>query len=124
MPNQSRNGKTKKKKPPLKQTPNANGVTTSDEGDVNIPNGNDNHGPGEICGRREAGGGLVVEAGETRSERNAGEIVLNEAVDVDDGGGVAELNASDEHEDESDDGVDRFEHLTFATFPRRHGTVG
>ena len=49
---------------------------------------------------------MVVEVGETRSERNAGEIVLNEAVNVDDGGSIAELDAGDEDEDKCDDGVD------------------
>lgn len=43
--------------------------------------------------------GVVVESGQTRSEGNAGNIILNETVDVDDGGGVAELDAGNEDED-------------------------
>lgn len=49
---------------------------------------------------------MVVEVGEARSEGNAGEIVLNEAIDIDDSGSVAELDAGDEHEDKCDNGVD------------------
>jgi len=35
--------------------------------------------------------GVVVESGEARSEGDFGDVILNEPVDVDDGGGVAEL---------------------------------
>ena len=49
---------------------------------------------------------MVVEVGETRSEVNADEIVLNEAVDIDDSDSVAKLDAGDKHEDNYDDGVD------------------
>lgn len=43
---------------------------------------------------------MVIEARQPRSKRDAGDVVLNETVDVDDGGGVTELDASDEYEDE------------------------
>lgn len=63
-------------------------------------------------------GGVVVEAGESRSEGDAGHVVLDEAVDVDDGGAVAEVDAGNEDEDERDDGVEQ--HFTLARFPWRH----
>ena len=49
---------------------------------------------------------MVVEVGETRSEVNADEIVLNETVDIDDSDSVKKLNAGDKHKDNYDDGVD------------------
>lgn len=64
---------------------------------------------------------MVVEPGEARSEGGAGDVVLDEAVDVDDGGGVAELRAGDQHEHEGDDGVHGLEHGAAAEVPRRHG---
>lgn len=63
-------------------------------------------------------GGVVVEAGESRSEGDAGHVVLDEAVDVDDGGAVAEVDAGDEDEDERDNGLEQ--HFTLARFPWRH----
>ena len=47
---------------------------------------------------------MVVEGGEARSERDTGDVVLDEAVDVDDGGGAAELDAGEEDDDELDHG--------------------
>lgn len=41
---------------------------------------------------------MVVEGGEPRSEWYAGDIVLDEAVDIDDGNGVAELDAGHQYE--------------------------
>jgi hypothetical protein len=35
--------------------------------------------------------GVMVESGEARSEGDSGDVILNEPVDVDDSGGVAEL---------------------------------
>ncbi|ONK61365.1 uncharacterized protein A4U43_C08F29140 [Asparagus officinalis] len=49
----------------------------------------------------------MFEGSEPRSEGRSGDVVLDEAVDVDGGGGVAELNAGDEDEYEGDNGVDR-----------------
>jgi len=60
----------------------------------------------------------MVEAGESRSERNARHVVLDEAVDIDDGGAVTEVDAGDKDENERDDGVEQ--HFTLAMFPRRH----
>lgn len=40
----------------------------------------------------------MVEGGEARSEGDAGDVVLDEAVDVDDGDGVAELDAGHQYE--------------------------
>lgn len=62
---------------------------------------------------------MVVEASKSRSEGNAGHVVLDETVDVDDGGAVAEIDAGDEDDDEGDDGVE--EHFTVAMLSRRHG---
>lgn len=65
-----------------------------DEGDVEVTDGDDEHGTGEIGARSEVeGASVVVEGGEARSEGDAGDVVLDEPVDVDDGGGVAELDA-------------------------------
>lgn len=66
-------------------------------------------------GREVKRSGVVVEAGEPRSEGDAGHVVLDEAVDVDDSGAVAEVDAGDEDEDERDDGVE--EHLAVARLP-------
>lgn len=63
---------------------------------------------------------MVVEPGEARSEGDAGDVVLDEAVDVDDGGAAAELRAGDQHEHEGDDGVDGLEHRAVAVLLRRH----
>ena len=43
---------------------------------------------------------MVIEARQPRSKRDAGDVVLNETIDVDNGGGVTELDASDKYEDE------------------------
>lgn len=50
---------------------------------------------------------MVVKGGETGSKGGAGDVVLDETVDVYDGGGVAELDTGNEYEDEGDHGVDR-----------------
>ena len=63
----------------------------------------------------------------SRSKRNSRHIVLNKPVNVDDGGGVAELNACNEDEDERNDGVQRlYEHFALPRFPwrRKHGDLG
>ena len=46
------------------------------------------------------GGGVVVEGGETRAERNAGDVILDETVNVYNSGRVAQVDASDEDEHE------------------------
>lgn len=51
---------------------------------------------------------MVVQAGEAGPERRAGDIVLDEPVDVDDGRGPAQLDARDEHEGERHHRVDGF----------------
>lgn len=63
---------------------------------------------------------MVVEAGAAGSEGGAGEVVLDEAVDVDGGGGVAELDAGGDDEEERDGGVEGLEDLAVAAPPCRH----
>lgn len=64
---------------------------------------------------------MVIEAGESRSEWSPGHIILNQAVDVDYGGGVAELDASDEEKEKCNDRVHGLnEQLTLAIFSWRH----
>lgn len=61
-----------------------------DKGDVELADGDDEHGAGEIGARSEVErASVVVEGGEARSEGDPGDVVLDEPVDVDDGGGVA-----------------------------------
>jgi hypothetical protein len=65
-------------------------VRTFDKGDVEVADGDDEHGAREIgTGRKVERAGVVVEGGEARSEWYPGDIVLDEPVDIDDGGGVA-----------------------------------
>ena len=40
---------------------------------------------------------------EARAEQNFGDIIVYKSVNVDDGGGVAELNTDEENEEEGDD---------------------
>lgn len=95
--------------------------TTSDESHVHFANREYGNGPSEIRIRGERQrAGVVVEGGEARSERNAGDVVLNQAVDVDDGGGVAELDAGDEDEHHGDHRVHGLEHFALASFSSRH----
>lgn len=85
-----------------------------DEGDIEVAKRNNEDCPREIgTGREVSGGGVVVEGGETRSERDTGDVVLDEAVDVDDGAGAAELDAGEEDDDELDHGEHGFHHLAF-----------
>ncbi|KAF3972247.1 hypothetical protein CMV_004228 [Castanea mollissima] len=57
-------------------------------------------GVGEIGAEREVEeAGVVVELGEVRSEGGTGDVVLDETVNVNDGGSVVELNAGHEEED-------------------------
>ena len=60
---------------------------------------------------------MVIEGGEPRPEGHAGEIVLDEAVDVDDGDAVDQLDASHQYENQRDHRVHRLEHLALASFP-------
>jgi len=70
-------------------------------GEIKIANRNDNDSAREIgIGGRERRTGVVVDSSKARSKRNSGEIVLNQPVNVDGGGGVAELNAGKEDEEE------------------------
>lgn len=72
-----------------------------DEANVQFANRNHNNGPRQIgAGRKMERAGVVIEARQPRSKLDAGDVVLNKTVDVDDGGGVTELDASDEYEDE------------------------
>lgn len=66
---------------------------------------------------------VVIDASETRSKRNTGDIVLDKTINIDYGGAVAEVDASDEDEDECDYGVE--EDFAVARFfrRRRHGGV-
>ena len=70
-------------------------------GEIKIANRNDDDGAREIGVRgRERRAGVVIDSSKARSKRNSGEIVLNQPVNIDGGGGVAELNASEEDEEE------------------------
>lgn len=60
----------------------------------------------------------MEEAGEARSEWNTGDVRLGQAVDVDGGGCIAELDESYLYEDKSDDRVHRFQQLELALLPR------
>lgn len=89
---------------------------TFDEGDVEVADGNDEDGAREVGGGREVeGGGVVVEGGEARSEGRRGDVVLDEAVHVDDGGGAAELDAGEE----DDHQLYHWEHRFHHSPPRR-----
>ena len=56
---------------------------------------------GEISvGREVTRASVVVEASKARSEGGTGDVVLDEMVDIDDDGGVAELDTSHQDEDE------------------------
>jgi hypothetical protein len=54
-------------------------------------------------GERERGG-VMVEGGGAEAERGAGEVVLDETVDADGSGGVAELDAGEEDGEGGGDG--------------------
>lgn len=96
-------------------------MSTLKEGDVEVADWDHEDGAGEIgAGREVEGAGVVVELGEARSEGGAGDVVLDEAVNVDDGGGVAELDAGHEEEDERDHRAHRVEHFSLASFSRTH----
>lgn len=47
--------------------------------------------------------GVVVKVRESGSEGDAGEVVLDEAVDVDDSGGAAELDGCEEEDEEREE---------------------
>lgn len=66
----------------------------------------------------------MIEAGEAGSKRDTGDVVLDEAVDIDDSGSVAELHASHKHEDEGDYRVDGLQHSWVARLPRIHSCEG
>ena len=65
--------------------------------------------------------GVVVESSEARSEGNAGHVILDEAVDVDDGGAVAELDARHQHEHQRDHRVQNQHFALSRSFSRHHG---
>ena len=91
-------------------------MSTLKEGDVEVTEWDHEDGAGEIgAGREVERTGVVVELGEARSKGGAGDVVLDEAVYVDDGGGVAELDAGHEEEDERDHRAHRVEHFSLAS---------
>lgn len=63
---------------------------------------------------------MVIEARQPRSKRDAGDVVLNETIDVDNGGGVTELDASDKYEDERQHRVDGVQHVALSSFSMSH----
>lgn len=95
-----------------------------EKGEIELPNGEDDDGAGEIgAGGEGCGAGMVIKAGKARSVRRPGEIVLDQPVHVDSGGGVAELHAGHQDEDEREHRVDRTHHLAApaaSTPPPRH----
>lgn len=98
-------------------------ATTFYETKIQLADRNYKDSAGEIGARGEVhGGGVVVEAGEARSKWDAGDVILDQAVDVDGGGGVAELDAGHQHENQSDDRVHRLQHLSLTLLPRCHGS--
>lgn len=69
---------------------------TLNECDIELQEWEDKNRARKIGASLEAeGSGVVVERGETRAERNAEDVVLDETVDIYDSGGV---DASDEYE--------------------------
>ena len=48
---------------------------------------------------------MVVEGGETRAERNAGDVILDETVNIYNSGRVAQIDASDEDEHEGEEWI-------------------
>lgn len=64
----------------------------------------------------------MIESGEARSKRSTRDVILNETVNVDNGGCVAELNTGNKHEDESDHGIHGFQHLCISGFLRSHSS--
>ncbi|KAM4068263.1 hypothetical protein ACB094_M001300 [Castanea mollissima] len=75
-------------------------MSTLKKSDVEVADWDHEDGAGEIGARREVEeADVVVELGEARSEGGTRDVVLDETVNVDDGGGVAELNAGHEEED-------------------------
>lgn len=67
----------------------------------------------------------MVERGEARSIGDAGQIILDEAIDVDGGDGIAELDASNEHEHQNHHRViDRRQHFRLPRFIRHRRRVG
>lgn len=54
----------------------------------------------------------MVESGQARSKRDAGDIILDETVDVDDGGGIAELDAGHQYENQGQHRVQGLQHLS------------
>uniref|UniRef100_A0A2N9IFV0 Uncharacterized protein n=1 Tax=Fagus sylvatica TaxID=28930 RepID=A0A2N9IFV0_FAGSY len=74
-------------------------------------------GVGEISvGREVKRASVVVEASKARSEGGAGDVVLDEMVDINDDGGVAELDTSHQDEDECK------EQQTLVTFSVLHSS--
>ena len=96
-------------------------MSTLKEGDVEVTEWDHEDGAGEIGAEREVeGAGVVVELGEARSEGATGDVVQDEAVNVDDGGGVAELDAGHEEEDKRDHRAHRVQHLSLTSFDGGH----
>ena len=97
------------------------GGSTSEEGEREVEQRRDERGAGEVGPRGEReGGGVVVERGGAAAERGAGEVVLDEAVDADGGGRVAELDAGEEDEQEHD-GKDKGPASSTSLIPCRRG---
>lgn len=79
---------------------------TFDKSYVQLAKRDHEHSAWEISmGREVERAGMMIEASESRSEWSPGHIILNQAVNVDYGGGVAELNASNEEEEKCNDRV-------------------
>lgn len=98
------------------------GGSTSEEGEREVEQRRDERGAGEVSPRGEReGGGVVVERGGAGAERGAGEVVLDEAVDADGGGRVAELDAGEEDEQDGERGGDGGDHLPGGRHGRRGG---
>lgn len=69
---------------------------TFNKGDIEFTKRNDHNRAREIStGRKMKRPSMVIECGGAGSKGNTGDVVLNETVDVDDGGGVTELDAGD-----------------------------
>lgn len=69
---------------------------TFNEIEVQLTNGKHEYSAREIGRSEERRTGVVIESSEARSEWDAGKIVLNEPVNVDDCDGIAQVDARDE----------------------------
>lgn len=107
-------------------------LDTSNEGEIQFSNREYKNSAGEIscdAGRwgKQRGAGVVVEGGKTGSQWHTAEIVLHEAVHIDDRDGVAEIRAGHDYNEQSNHwGINRRHErrgLWFLYFRHRNGVA-